>query len=169
MKKTSIVFFAVAFGLALLATEVSAEMAKEGSGDYRGGKSGTFEILKMGDGHFQMNWEESGVMVQVPQNSPFFNASWHSMGTTYGNKEKVKGNGAILLTRPNGDQIFGTLTYEGQPGGGPSSGLVKLIGGTGECSGIEGTMELLPRPMVKVTKKGIYQQIAVGKISWKIP
>ncbi|KPJ75107.1 MAG: hypothetical protein AMJ54_15925 [Deltaproteobacteria bacterium SG8_13] len=169
MKKLSTYLCLIASGFLFAVPMVHAEMAKEGSGNYRGGESGTFAILKMEGGHFQMNWEETGVMVEVPQNSPFFNASWHAMGTTCGDTEKVQGNGAILLTRPNGDQIFGTMSYEGKPGGGPTSGLVTWVGGTGECTGIGGTMELLPRPTVKVTKKGIYQQIAVGKISWKIP
>ena len=41
----------IMFALLLLLTAgtlVGAEMAKEGSGDYRSGKTGTFEVLAMG-------------------------------------------------------------------------------------------------------------------------
>ncbi len=58
---------------------------------------------------------------------------------------------------------------EGILGVGPTSGVMEIIGGTGECTGIEGTLEMLPRPKVKSSKKGTYQGIGIGKISWKIP
>jgi hypothetical protein len=36
-------------------------MAKEGNGDYRSAKSGTFTVLPMENEHLQMNFEEIGV------------------------------------------------------------------------------------------------------------
>jgi len=81
-----------------------------------------------------------------------------------------KGYGSVVVTRPNGDQFFSSLyKNEGILGVGPTSGVMEIIGGTGECTGIEGTLEMLPRPKVKSSKKGTYQGIGIGKISWKIP
>ena len=52
----------ILFALLLLMTAgnvVGAEMAKEGSGDYRSGKTGTFELLAMEKERVQMNYEET--------------------------------------------------------------------------------------------------------------
>ncbi len=160
------------FSILLLITAgnvVGAELAKEGSGDYRGAKSGTFEVLALGEGRIQMNWDEKGAFSEAPENSPFINATFHAIGTLHGNKGKTKIHGGIFITRPNGDQIFGVVDAEGIAGKGATGGGIELIGGTGECSGITGKIELLPRPKVKSSKKGTYQQVIVGKVSWKIP
>ena len=53
--------------------------------------------------------------------------------------------------------------------GGSASGIVKLVGGTGACTGIEGTIELKGTPGIKSAKKGAHQGISVGKVTWKIP
>ena len=53
---------------------------------------------------------------------------------------------------------------------GAKSGTLKIIGGTGECSGMQGEIELLPRPKVTTsTGAGTYQNMAIANISWKIP
>ena len=148
---------------------VGAELAKEGSGEYRGAKSGTMELLKLGEGRIQMNWDEKGAFTEAPENSPFINVTFHNMGTLHGNKGKFKSHGGMLITRPNGDQIFGAIVSEGVMGQGVTGGGVEIIGGTGECSGITGKIEVLPRPKVKSSKKGTYQQVLVGKVTWKIP
>ena len=160
------------FSILLLITAgnvVGAELAKEGSGDFRGAKSGTFEVLRLGEGRIQMNWDEKGAYSEAPENSPFINATFHAIGTLHGFKGKFKAHGGVLITRPNGDQIFGVIVVEGILGQGPTGGVIELIGGTGECSGITGKIEPLPRPKVKSSKKGSYQQIVVGKVTWKIP
>ena len=147
----------------------SAEMAKEGSGNYRSAKSGTFEVLMLGKDRLQMNYDEMGAIVEAPKNSPIENASFRVIGTLYAVNKKWTGSGALLITCANGDQVFGTYQNEGILGVGPTGGFIKLIGGTGECAGIEGKMEMLPRPAVKPSKKGTYQGIGIGKITWRIP
>jgi hypothetical protein len=146
-----------------------AEMAKEGSGDYRGAKSGTFDVLMLGKDRLQMNYDEAGAFVDAPKNSPLENASFRVIGSLHSVNKKWTGAGSILITRPNGDQIFGTFQNEGVLGVGSTGGTIELVGGTGECTGITGKMELLPRPAVKASKKGAYQGIGIGKITWKIP
>ena len=154
----------------IVTTSAYAEMAKEGSGDYEMGKSGTTKFLKLGDGKGQMNWDENGVIVRAPQNSPFEFASYRLIGTSYVIGKAYKGNGGAVFTRPNGDQIFGVVDVEGDYAASkPTGGTITIIGGTGECVGIEGLFEIGPRPAVKTSMEGIYQGVGFGKVSWKIP
>ena len=169
MKRLGISLLAIVLGLMFSISMVSAEMAKEGSGEYRSGVSGTFEILQLSEGQVQINWDQTGVMVDAPEDSPFLNASFRALGTTHSINGKTKDNGSLVFVCPNGDQIFGIVDTEGDRVNGPSKGGVIIIGGTGDCAGIEGKVELMPRPTVKSAKKGTYQNIGIGKISWKLP
>ena len=145
-----------------------AEFAKEGSGEYRSGKMGTPTVIAMGKERLQMNFEETGVVVLAPENSPFYNATFKDIGTLHGYKGKWKGSGMVEFTCTNGDKIYMTFESQGVLGG-PSSGLGKFVGGTGACKGIEGTLEMKNTPGIKPARKGIYQGITVGTITWKIP
>ncbi len=124
----------ILFALLLLITAgnvFGAEMAKEGSGDYRSGKTGTFEVIAMGKERVQMNFEETGVVVFAPENSPLFNASFRDIGTLHAIKGKWKGSGMVEYTRPNGDKIYTIFEGEGVLGGGPSKTVHTFVGGTG--------------------------------------
>jgi len=169
MKKLTITFLAVAVGFGVMVSASHAELAKEGSGEYLSGKSGTFEILKLGKSRMQMNWIVSGVFVEAPENSPLTNASFYSIGTLHAVEGKTTNTGGIVFTRPNGDQIFGIFEASGVLGGPLTSAIVTFTGGTGECTGIEGKMKGAPRPKVKSSKKGSWQAIGVGSVTWKIP
>ena len=169
MIRATMVFLFSILLLISAGTVFSAEMAREGSGDYRGAKSGTFDVLMLGKDRLQMNYDEAGAFVEAPKNSPIENASFRDIGSLHSVNKKWTGAGAILITRPNGDQIFGIFKNEGVLGVGSTGGTIELIGGTGECAGIQGKMEILPRPAVKTSKKGTYQGIGIGKITWKIP
>jgi hypothetical protein len=169
MKKFSIALFLITLGLLFSASLTYAEMAKEGSGHYRSGKSGTFDVIALGKDRFQLNYDETGAIVEAPENSPLTNATYRTIGTQHGIEGKVKISGGLVLTRPNGDQIFGVYELDGVVGTEQLSGVIEIIGGTGECAGIEGTMEMLPRPVLKTSKEGAYQGIGIGKITWKIP
>ncbi len=163
----------MAFLLALLllisaGTVFGAEMAKEGSGDYRSGKAGTFEFLPMGKERGQMNFEEIGVVVDAPENSPLYNASFRFLGSSHIINGKWKANGFVVWTRPNGDQVYAVGEASGG-GGGPSSSVLTFVGGTGTCAGIEGVLEIKGVPGIKSSKKGTWSGISIGKFNWKIP
>lgn len=111
-------------------------MAKEGSGSYLGVKAGTITILTFGKGHMQINFDEAGVIEEAPENSPFYNASFHSIGTFTTNHGATEGSGGIKFTRPNGDIFNGTFDFGGIHQRGPTTGIIKLLGGTGECAGM---------------------------------
>lgn len=169
MKKFGIAILLFSLGLLLSVSLTYAEMVKEGSGHYRSGKSGTFDVIALGKDRFQLNYDETGAIVEAPENSPFTNATYRTIGTQHGIEGKFKSSGGLVLTRPNGDQIFGVYELDGVVGAGQLNGIIKIIGGTGECAGIEGTMEMLPRPVLKTSKEGTYQGIGIGKVTWKIP
>ena len=149
-------------------TVFGAEMAKEGSGDYRSGKAGTFEVLPMGQERGQMNFEELGVVVEAPEDSPLYNASFWNLGSGHQIKGKWKTNSFVVWTRPNGDQVYAVSEASGVMGG-PSSAVLTFVGGTGTCAGIEGVLEIKGVPGIKSSKKGTWGGISVGKFNWKIP
>ena len=169
MKKLWIAILSVTLGLVFTTSVFCAEMAKEGSADIRGAKSGTLQILAMGEGRNQMNYEETGVIIDAPENSPFFNTTWYGLGTLHGLKGEFVAIGGMVFTRPNGDQIYATVGTGGKHGEGISKGGVKFVGGTGECTGIEGEMVTKARPKTKSSKQGSYQQIVLSNVTWKIP
>jgi hypothetical protein len=152
----------------MIISGAQAEMAKEGSGNYRSGRSATIDIMKMGNERLQINYDETGVVVESPDNSPFYNASFRTMGTIHVTNGILNYNGAALWTRPNGDQIFGIFKGEGERGG-ATSGILEIVGGTGECTGINGTLKLKSGAPVKSSKEGTSQGTTEGAISWKIP
>lgn len=170
MKKLHFTLLLMMLGIVFASGPVFAEIAKEGSGMVRTGKSGQSQVLKMQEGHIQVNWSEAGVVVDAPDNSPFKLASFAAMGTLHAVEGKFQSSGAVVFTCSNGDRIFGVIhDVVGVLGTGPSSGGVKITGGTGGCSGITGSMELQQNPTVKSSKKGTYQGIGIAKVSWKIP
>ncbi len=168
MVKKSLTFLIALLFLISVGTVFAADFAKEGSGEYRSGKMGNFALLAMGKERAQMNWEETGVVVSAPENSPFHNATFRDMGTAHIIQGKWKSTGFIEFTCTNGDKIYGTIEGQGTMGG-SAGGIVKLVGGTGACTGIEGTLKLRNTPGIKPAKKGIYQNISVGTVTWKIP
>jgi hypothetical protein len=82
IRKSMMIMFALLL-IVTAGTLVGAEMAKEGSGDYRSGRTGTFEVLAMGKERLQMNFEATGVVVSAPENSPLHNASFRNIGTLH--------------------------------------------------------------------------------------
>ena len=74
----------------------------------------------------------------------------------------------LEFTCANGDKIYTTFVAQGVMGG-PSNATNTIVGGTGSCAGITGTVEIKGTPGIKPAKEGIYQSISVGTVSWKIP
>jgi hypothetical protein len=168
MIKASMAFILALLLLISAGPVIGADFAKEGNGEYRSGKNGTYTVLVMGKERGQMNWEETGVVVSAPENSPFYNATLRDIGTSHIIKGKWEGTGFVEYTCTNGDKIYGTIEGQGVMGG-PSGGIVKLVGGTGAFTGITGTIELKGVPGIKPAKEGTWQSISEGKMNWKIP
>ena len=112
----------------IFATSGYAEMAKEGTGMYRGAKSGTLTIIVFEEGYIQGNFYEAGVIVEAPENSPFFNASFHSIGTFTSKQGATEVSGGLKFTRPNGDTFYGTFNFGRKYARGPTAGVVTILG-----------------------------------------
>ena len=147
---------------------VNAEMAMEGSGQYKGVYSLKFKALPMEKERLQMTYEAVGLVLEAPADSPFYNATFYVLGAMHSIKGIFKYDGFIRYTCSNKDTIFATYT------GGGEFGVSKkvtytFVGGTGEFAGIEGGAELtggkgFPHP-TKSDRIGMSE----GKVHWKIP
>lgn len=168
MKKLNVSVLAIVLGLAFSMSIVSAEMVKEGSGSYRSAKSSNDEVISMGKAYMQINYSQIGMVVDAPKNSPFENATFKAIGTYYLEKGEYEGSYFIEWVCPNGDKFYGKSKFTGTMGKG-SHNIAELVGGTGACEGIQGTVELERGPKVKSAKEGVRQSFSVGKVSWKIP
>ena len=60
-----------------------------------------------------------------------------------------QGGGSIVYTCTNGDKIYATFEAQGVRGG-KSNAVSKIVGGTGSCAGIEGTLEVENTPGIKL-------------------
>jgi hypothetical protein len=147
----------------------NAEMAKEGTGQYKGVFSYTTKAIPMGKERLQVTYEAVGLVVDAPAESPFYNSTFYVIGALHAIKGVYKDhNGFIRYTCPNGDNIFATYLGSGEIGVSKKV-TYTFVGGTGQCAGIEGGAELsggkgFPRP-TKDVKIGM----SVGKVHWKIP
>lgn len=157
------------FAISTAAT-VHAEMLKEGSGKYLGGKTGTYTIIRMGDGRQQINWDEYGVITSAPKDSPFYNVSYHMIGTKQVENGNYKSSGGGIFTRPNGDTFYGVSWSKGSLAGGTVDGGVEINNGTGECSFMTGQMKAMPgsAPVV-YADEGVYSGVITGTLQWIMP
>ena len=149
----------------------NADMAMEGSGQYKGVYSSTFKFIPMGKERLQMTYEAVGLVVEAPADSPFYNATFYVIGALHANKGVFKDHsGFVRYTCTNKDNIFATYLGSGEFGVSKKV-TYTFVGGSGQFAGIEGGAELtggkvkgFPHP----TKKDRIA-MSVGKVHWKIP
>jgi hypothetical protein len=148
----------------------NADMAMEGSGQYKGVFSHKFKALPMEKERLHMTYEAVGLVVEAPADSPFYNATFYVIGSLHAIKGVYKDHsGFIRYTCTNKDKIF--ATYIGSGVFGVSKEVTyTFVGGTGQYAGIEGGAELtggkgFPHPTTKNDRIGM----SVGKVHWKIP
>jgi hypothetical protein len=147
----------------------NAEFLKEGSGDYMGEVEGTSKFINMGGGRYQTTWDVHGIITSAPKDSPFYNAKSHFIGTTHVIDDSFKSNGGGVFTTPNGDTFYGISEAEGSVSGGIRSGIITVLGGSGECVYMKGEMILSPRPSPTTDKEsGTFHGISKGKLKWKM-
>ena len=160
-----VLVLSVAFG-----PGANAEMAKEGSGQYKAVFSSTFKALPMEKERFHSIVEAVGLVLEAPADSPFYNATFYVMGGMHVIKGVFDYSGFIRYTCPNKDNIFATYIGSGEFGVGKKV-TYTFVDGTGQYAGIEGGAELtggkvprFPHP-TKDSRIGM----SVGKVHWKIP
>ena len=142
-----------------------ADLSDELGRFHKGRMQQLLEIL--GEERVQINFEEIGVVVGVPENCPLFNASFRDIGTLHAIKGKFTVTGFVEYTIPNGDEVYGTVKGKGDMAQGGTTGEVEFVGGTGTCNGITGTLEYEPGAQVKSAKEGTYQGITVDRLKYE--
>jgi hypothetical protein len=153
------------FGLLMGA---NAQMAKEGEGPIKSYWSFTVRSLTMEKERGEYQSEINGI-IDAPENSPLYNATAYGFESDHAIKGVYQGRGFMRYTRPDGDLIFGTFETSGNAPKGERKGLLTFVGGTGKCTGITGTIEILAGPQLRPGHQTYMQSISVGKIKWKIP
>jgi hypothetical protein len=148
----------------------NADMAMEGSGNYKSVMSYTFKFISAEKERLYMTYDLTGVIAEAPADSPLFNASFHALGALEAIKKDYKDGGFIVYYRPNGDKIYTTWQATGTLGGTDRKITITFVGGTGECAGIEGGGELTGvEPLYNKPTKKVRVSMSVGKFHWKIP
>jgi hypothetical protein len=172
MNKITMSFIlALAFFVAFVPVS-NADMAKEGSGNYKSAMSGTSKFISVEKERFYMTFDTTGVVAEAPPDSPLFNATFHALGALEAIKGAYKDSGFAIYYRPNGDKVY--MTWQASGTLGVKSADRKLtmtfVGGTGECAGIEGGGELTGvAGLYRRPTKKVAVSMSVGKFHWKIP
>ncbi len=159
--------------LILLVTFVpvaNADLALEGSGNYRSAMSYTFKAMSAEKERLYMTYDITGMIAEAPPDSPLFNATFQALGALEAIKKAYKDSGFIIYYRPNGDKVYTTWQATGTLGGTDRKITITFVGGTGECAGIEGGGELTGvRPLYRKFANNVRVSMSVGKFHWKIP
>ncbi len=159
--------------LILLVTFVpvaNADLALEGSGNYRSTMSYTFKAMSAEKERLYMTYDITGMIAEAPPDSPLFNATFQALGALEAIKKAYKDSGFIIYYRPNGDKVYTTWQATGTLGGTDRKITITFVGGTGECAGIEGGGELTGvRPLYRKFANNVRVSMSVGKFHWKIP
>ncbi len=122
-----------------------------------------------------MNYDGTGLTVSDTGQGLFHQATAHVMGSLTIMKGKWEDErGAGIWTLINGDKVFFTIKGSGQvapPGvAGIAKGTVTIVGGTGKCSGIEGTFEYTRYSLpTKPGFEGIVQSYTKANIKYRLP
>jgi hypothetical protein len=168
MKRTWIVLLALFFFFVSLSYVAGAELAKQGEGTLRMAHTGTYKLLPMGNDRSEAIFEASGLVVEAPENSPLYKASYLVFGSSHRVKDDYEERGSVRYTRPDGDEVFLTYEAKGKVGSERKS-KATFVGGTGKCAGITGAMEATGITGIKPPKEGMSAGSSTGKFNWKIP
>jgi len=146
------------FALILLVAFVpvaNADIAMEGSGQYKGVYSFTFKAIPMGKERLQITYEAVGLVLEAPADSPFYNATFYVIGALHSIRGFFKDHsGFIRYTCPNKDKIFATYIGSGEFGVSKKV-TYTFVGGTGQYAGIEGGAELTGEKVFLIPLKQI--------------
>jgi hypothetical protein len=168
MKRSWIVSIAVFCLIVPWSYVLGAELAKQGEGTFKMAHTGTYKLLPMGNDRSEAIFEASGLVVEAPENSPLYKASYLVFGSSHRVKDDYQERGSVRYIRPDGDEVF--LTYEavGKVGVERKS-KATFVGGTGKCAGITGTSEATSIMGIKPPREGMSAGSSSGKFNWKIP
>jgi hypothetical protein len=168
MRKSWVFFIALLFIFVPCSYANSAELARQGEGTIKMAHTGTYKLLPMGNERSEAIFEASGLVVEAPENSPLYKASYLVFGSSHRVKDDYEERGSVRYTRPDGDEVFLTYEAKGKVGSERNS-KATFVGGTGKCAGMSGTMEATGITGIKPPKEGMSAGSSTGKFNWKMP
>ena len=143
-------------------------MAKEGTLSGTVFYAGKHEPVALDKEHFVLTYENFGVRVSDSKTGPFHGMSTHNQGIMYFEKGVGRLRGYLISVDKDGDKMITELTEENSKlGGPPTSGIGKIIGGTGKFKGIQGEYEYTRQNMYPVAE-GTHQAFSKFKCNYKI-
>lgn len=145
-----------------------AELAKQGEGTYKAGMSWTAKAIPMEKERVEMQFDVTGVVLEAPENSPLYNATFWALSELHAVKGDYEERGFVRYTRPDGDLVFMKYEAKGKLGG-ERKIKASFVGGTGKCAGMAGTGDFSGVGGLKPPKEGSGMSATVGKFNWKIP
>jgi hypothetical protein len=130
--------------------------------------------VPLGADRIAMSYDAIGLVVSDTGQGLFHQASARVIGSLTNIKGKWDdelGNGVWTLI--NGDKVFMTVKVAGEnpkPGVvGISKGTCTIIGGTGKCTGIQGTVEFTRYNLPQAAIEGIVQSYLKANIKYTLP
>lgn len=145
-----------------------ADLAKQGEGTYKAGMSAELKTLPMENERIEFIFEVTGVVMEAPENSPLYNATFWALGESHALKNDYEERGFIRYIRFDGDFVFAKYEAKGKLGGERKIKIV-FVGGTGKCAGITGGGEFNGVSGLQPPKEGVAISVSVGKFNWKMP
>lgn len=135
----------------------------------------TPKVLPVGEGKAVMSYDGIGLTICEKGKGMFHQATVRMLGSLTIDKGKlIDEHASGVWTLLNGDKVFvtvkGTEGEVGKPGEvGIAKGTVTIIGGTGSCSGIQGTFRFTRYSVPKAAIEGIGQSYVKANIKYKLP
>lgn len=168
MKKLWTIFIVMLLLITSWSYVSGAELAKQGEGTYKAGMSWTAKAIPMEKERVEMQFDVTGVVLEAPENSPLYNATFWALSELHAVKGDYEERGFVRYTRPDGDLVFMTYEAKGKLGG-ERKIKASFVGGTGKCAGMAGTGDFSGVGGLKPPKEGSGMSATVGKFNWKIP
>lgn len=167
MKKVTV---ALLFSLALsfvFGANAIAQISKEGTVSILTFSNSTLKFLSMGQERVHVTYEAFGLTLSDTGEGLFHNASMRCIGANHAvNGAFDDDSGFCVYTHPDGDQIFATYKATGKVGVG-SRGTAIIVGGTGNFTGIQGSLDFTRVP-VRPAAEGTSQVYLKSKGQYKL-
>ncbi len=157
----ALIVFAV--GILLLGNAVAGREATE---SITGGIYGKSQVVASQDYIFGAG-EAFGVWIGDTGKEMCHGASFHPVFQWGIEKGYYSEIGGVVWTLLSGDKIYLKYITSAKPGETPK-GTLTVLGGTGKCAGIEGSVEYTMHPSVP-SVEGIWQGLFKMKFHYKLP
>jgi hypothetical protein len=132
----------------------------------------TAKVVSLGEGILFLSYEAFGVGLNDTGEGLFHGDTQRLLGGMTMEKGVYKDErGAGVYNLQNGDKVFFKYTVAGEtkPGAiGVGKGTGTLIGGTGKCAGIQGSVEFT-RYVLRSAVEGVGQSYSKAIIKYKLP